>query len=251
MNKILINKGNIIVDDDSVIVDGNIIIFNKDGIYSLEYENIKRIELCIEINNNARVVLFESSFLDDIVVNNKYVINDGKLSVNKFYNNKSVVENIDIDLCSHNSKIDYRFSNICSGVEKYIININHNNRNTVSSINNKSIAMDGSKLDFVINSIVKKEYNGSILDQNTRIVTIGDSESKISPNMFIDCDDVEARHGSVVGTFKDELVFYLMSRGIEYNEAIKLLVKGFLFSNIDVDNKMREKIFNVIDMYWG
>ena len=136
MNKILINKGNIIVDDDSVIVDGNIIIFNKDGIYSLEYENIKRIELCIEINNNARVVLFESSFLDDIVVNNKYVINDGKLSVNKFYNNKSVCEKVDIDLCSTGSKIDYRFSNICSGVEKYIININHNNRNTVSSINN-------------------------------------------------------------------------------------------------------------------
>ena len=111
--------------------------------------------------------------------------------------------------------------------------------------------MDGSKLDFVINSIVKKEYSGSVLDQNTRIVTIGDSDAKISPNMFIDCDDIEARHGSVVGTFKDELVFYLMSRGIEYNDCIKLLVKGFLFSNIDVDNKMRERILNVIDMYWG
>ena len=160
------------------------------------------------------------------------------------------MENIDIDLCSVHSKIDYRFSNICSGVEKYTININHNNKNTISNINNKSIALNGSKLDFIINSIVKKEYDGSILDQNTRIVTIGDSESKISPNMFIDCEDIEARHGSVVGTFKEELVFYLMSRGIEYNEAIKLLVKGFLFSNIDVDNKMREKILSVIDLYW-
>ena len=251
MNKILVSRDKINTSSDNILVDGNNIKLFNDGIYSLEYEDIDNIELCIEIDNGAKVVLFESSFLDSIIVNNRYVINDGELRINKFYNNKNVSEKIDIDLCSIGSKIDYRFSNICTGVENYIININHNNKNTISNINNKSIAMDGSKLDFVINSIVKKEYNGSILDQNTRIVTIGDSDSKISPNMFIDCDDIEARHGSVVGTFKDELVFYLMSRGIEYNDCIKLLVKRFLFSNIDVDNKMREKILNVIDMYWG
>ena len=88
------------------------------------------------------------------------------------------------------------------------------------------------------------------MDQNTRIVTIGECDAKISPNMFIDLDDVEARHGSVIGTFKDEMVFYLMSRGITYSESIKLLVKGSLFSNIDVDNVLRERIINVIDKYW-
>lgn len=251
MNKILVSRDKISADSDNILVDGNNIKLFRDGIYSLEYENIDKIELCIEVSNNAKVVLYESSFLDDIIVNNRYVIKDGELRINKFYNNKSVCENVDIDLCSTGSKIDYRFSNICTGVENYIINIYHNSKNTISNINNKSIAMDGSKLDFVINSIVSKEYIGSVLDQNTRIVTIGDSDAKISPNMFIDCDDIEARHGSVVGTFKDELVFYLMSRGIEYNDCIKLLVKGFLFSNIDVDNKMRERILNVIDMYWG
>ena len=76
--------------------------------------------------------------------------------------------------------------------------INHNGNETVSNINNRSIAMEGSKLDFVINSIVKKEYENSILNQNTRIVTLGESDAKISPNMFIDCDDIEARHGSVI-----------------------------------------------------
>ena len=47
------------------------------------------------------------------------------------------------------------------------------------------------------------------------------------------------------------MVFYLMSRGIEYNDAIKLLVKGYLFSNVDADSYLREKILNVIDKYWG
>ena len=251
MNKILVNRNKIISDSNSVSIDNNKIKLLDSGMYSLEYDDISDINLSIEIDDGVDAVLYESAFLNDVNVSNKYVINDGILRVNKFYNNDSVLENIDIELCSINSRIDYRFSNICKNKESYIINIFHNNKCTVSNISNKSIAMDGSKLDFVINSIVKKEYNGSILDQNTRIVTIGDSDSKISPNMFIDCDDIEARHGSVVGTFKDELVFYLMSRGIEYNDCIKLLVKGFLFSNIDVDNKMREKILNVIDMYWG
>ena len=250
MNKILVSRNKIITDSEKVKIVRNKIDLLDNDIYMIEYIDINDIELCINISNGVRAVLLESNFLDNIKVNNKYTIGDGELTVNKFYHNNSVDENIDIDLCSVGSKIDYKFSNICKNNERYVININHNAIGTVSSINNKSIALDGSKIDFVINSIVSKENENSILDQNTRIVTFGDSDSKISPNMFIDCDNVEARHGSVVGTFKDDLVFYLMSRGIEYNDAIKLLIKGYLFSNIDADNSLREKILNVIDRYW-
>lgn len=250
MNKILMNSNKIISNSKSVIINNNKIKLLESGIYSIEYEDSNDVNLCIEIDGGIKVVLFESSFYQNIVVNNRYIINDGELRVNKFYNNDSVVENIDIDLCSVGSKIDYRFSNICRKSEDYVININHNGKNTTSNISNKSIAMDGSKLNFIINSIVKKEYEKSVLDQTTRIITFGDCEAKISPNMFIDCDDIEAKHGSLVGTFKDELVFYLMSRGIEYNDAVKLLIKGYLFSNVDLNNEVREKILNIIDMYW-
>lgn len=249
MNKILIGKDKIISDSDKVKVDGNNIKFLDSGTYFLEYEDINEINLCISVLSNIDVVLFESAFLHDITVNNKYVVDKGTLIVNKFYNNDSVIENIDISLFN-TGKIEYKFSNICKNRESYVININHLGVSTVSNISNKSIAMDSSKIDFVINSIVAKEYEKSVLDQNTRIVTLGDSDAKISPNMYIDCDNIEARHGSVIGTFKDDMVFYLMSRGIEYNDAIKLLVKGYLFSNMTTDSSLREKILNVIDMYW-
>ena len=55
---------------------------------------------------------------------------------------------------------------------------------------------------------------------------MGECDTKISPNMFIDLDDVIAKHGSAIGTFKDDQVFYLMSKGINYNDALKLLIKG-------------------------
>lgn len=249
MNKILVSKSNIISDCNDVLVTGNKIIFKNSGKYFIEYD-VDLVNLWIEVDNDIDVVLYESCFFRDLVVNNRYFVKNGSLLVNKFYSNNSVIENIDIYLCEINSKIDYRFSNICKNKESYVININHNNKNTVSNISNKSIGLDKCKLDFIINSRVSKEYDGSILDQNTRIVTIGNCDTKISPNMYIDCDDVEARHGSVIGTFKDEMLFYLMSRGIEYNDAIKLLVKGYLFSNIDLDSELREKVLNIIDMYW-
>ena len=250
MKKIFVSRDKIISNNNVRINNNTIELLDSDK-YLLEYSDIEDIKLNILVDNNVKAVLFESSFLDNSInVSNKYIIKNGELKVNKFYDNKSVNEKIEIDLLEEHSKIDYKFSNICKNKENYLININHKNKNTVSNINNKSITIDGAKLEFIINSIVEKEHIGSILNQNTRIVTLGDSNSKISPNMFIDCDDIEARHGSVIGTFKDEMVFYLMSRGIEYNDCIKLLVIGYLFSNIDEMNEIREKIIEVIDKYW-
>ena len=68
--------------------------------------------------------------------------------------------------------------------------------------------------------------------------------------MFIDLDDVIAKHGSVIGTFKEDQVFYLMSKGISYNDTVKLLIKGYLLSKIRVNVDIRMKIMNIIDRYW-
>jgi len=249
MNKIIVNRNIISSNIDSVIINENTITFNKDGYYEIDYVGCENLDIRFIVNANIK--LLESSFDEELIVNNNYVVNDGSLSVVKFYNNKKVSEKIDIDLCGFGSKIDYKFSNICRESENYLININHNARNTVSNINNKSIALNNSNLNFVINSNIGKEQCGSILNQNTRIVTMGECETKISPNMFIDLDDVEARHGSVIGTFKDEQIFYLMSKGISYNDSLKLLIKGYLFSNVDVDGDIKKKIMDIIDIYWG
>ena len=69
--------------------------------------------------------------------------------------------------------------------------------------------------------------------------------------MYIDLNDVEARHGSVIGRFNDEEIFYLMSRGIDYNNSIKLLVRGYIFSNLVMDMDSMTKITNIINKYWG
>ena len=181
MNKIIVNKNIINSNIDGIVIDRNKITFNSDGYYEIEYVNCDNIGITFIVNGSVKLV--ESSFDNLVVVNNKYIVNNGSLSVVKFYNNKKVSENIDIDLCNEGSKIDYKFSNICRESEDYLININHKCKNTISNISNKSIALNNSHLNFIINSRVDKDSIGSILDQNTRIVTMGDSDTKISPNM--------------------------------------------------------------------
>ena len=247
MNKILIGK-NIVCNNDSVRIKDDVITFDKAGEYVIEYTVSVNKRIVFDIYND--VVLIESSFDNELVLDNDYIINRGMVSVIKFYNNEKVTERININLCSNESKLDYKFANICKGIENYEININHKCMNTVSNIDNKSVALKNSKLNFVINSNVSRIANKSVINQSTRIVTMGECDAKIEPNMFIDLDDISAKHGSIIGTFREEDIFYLMSRGISYNDSLKLLVKGYLFANIGGYFDLRQRVLNIINKYW-
>ena len=247
MNKIVI--GNEITSDSEWIkINKNEITFLKSGDYEFEYVNDGEYNLTFIVNDDVNVL--ESSFDLKLKINNHYVVNKGKLNITKFYNNHSVDEVIDIDLCTSGALVGYKFANICRESENYVININHLSPKTKSDINNKSVALSNSKLNFVINSNVLKKSIKSVLNQNTRIVSMGECDAKISPNMFIDLDDVEAKHGSVIGTFKEDDIFYLMSKGISYNDTLKLMIKGYLLSNMLEYHEIRKKIIDIIDVYW-
>jgi len=48
------------------------------------------------------------------------------------------------------------------------------------------------------------------------------------PNLEIEADDVKCSHGATVGQLDQESLFYLMSRGLEREQAERLVVMGFL-----------------------
>lgn len=247
MNKIIINR-DIVCNSENVIIKDNKITFNKDGLYEIEYKSNGEYEIEFMINNN--ITILEYSFDNNITIHNHYIVNKGNLNIYKFYNNHNVLETDDIDLCNEMASVNYKSSSICREEEKYIVNINHLCKNTKSDIVNKAVALKNSKIKYIVNSNVIKEAIKSVLNQTSRIVTMGECETEIEPNMYIDLDDVEAKHGSIIGTFKEEDIFYLMSKGISYNDTIKLLVKGYLLSNMIDNHEIRKKIIDIIDSYW-
>ena len=52
------------------------------------------------------------------------------------------------------------------------------------------------------------------------------------PAMSIDENEVKATHASATGPIDDELIFYLMSKGLDEHRAKKLIVEGFFSSSV-------------------
>ena len=54
------------------------------------------------------------------------------------------------------------------------------------------------------------------------------SKSNTIPVMDVNEDKVEISHEATVGRLSTEKIFYLMSRGLKEEEAVKLIVSGFI-----------------------
>ena len=234
---------------NKIIIDGNSInnIFIKDNLdYDIEIINGVDINLVISVFDNISSNIYIHSKECNIFGTIKYNLgNNSNLCVSKFSfnDNSDILE--DICLNGKYSLIRYNFSSVSYNSNKYKIRVFHNNSNVSSYISNKCIGYDGSKILFDIDSILDKGNTSCVMDQTSKIMCFGDVSAEIRPNMYIDEEDVTARHGSVIGRFSCDDIFYIMSRGISYKEAILLLIKGFILSNLNLDD---ERLSDVIDI---
>jgi len=72
--------------------------------------------------------------------------------------------------------------------------------------------------------------------QNNNMLLSNKSVIDSKPQLEIFADDVKCSHGSTVGNFNNEALFYLKARGIGETAARNLLVNAFAF---DVTNKIQ------------
>ena len=63
---------------------------------------------------------------------------------------------------------------------------------------------------------------------NRNLLLSPDARADSLPNLEIEADDVKCSHGATVGELDAEAKFYLMSRGLSWIQAERLVVMGFL-----------------------
>jgi len=63
---------------------------------------------------------------------------------------------------------------------------------------------------------------------NRNLLLSGEARADSLPNLEIQADDVKCSHGATVGQLDQESRFYLMSRGLNREQAERLVVMGFL-----------------------
>ena len=235
--KVLNDTLNITVTDD---VEDSILLVND------IYENI-----IINISDNKNVSFLEISNSNVLSNRNyKYVIGAySRAVINKFYYMNEYSENITANLDGLASDLLFNLSTLSTENQKYHIAINHNNKRTVSNIYNHGVTYKEGTLDFTIDGIVKKGMSDSVLNQDNKIMTMGNGKSVIKPNLFIDENMVEARHGASIGRFNDDEIFYLEARGIPESVGYQLLLKGFLLGNINVNDDIKKELSEIVEKF--
>ncbi len=100
---------------------------------------------------------------------------------------------------------------------------------TTSRIVSKSIAIQGGITAYRGLLRINKGARGSKSNVECDALMIDNvSRSDTYPSIDINEADVDVGHEATVGRISDEQVFYLTSRGIPEDEAVKMLVTGFM-----------------------
>ncbi len=128
-------------------------------------------------------------------------------------------------------------------------NINHLVENTKSYQLVKSVLEKKSKAVYQGKIFVSSEAQKTDGYQLSNAILLSEnSEFNAKPELEIYADDVKCSHGSSSGSLDDKSIFYLMSRGLNFKEAKKLLINGFLLDVIEkiTDEEIKNLIKNLL-----
>lgn len=192
--------------------------------------------------NEDKVEYFSYSEPFDITLNIK-----GKTKIFLYAFNTSGNIVINLDKEDANIEIHYSIINIDNNTLK--IKINHNHSNTTSNIYNHGINTKEGSLMFDVTGYVPKNSQKCVVNQENQIINLTNGNGIIKPNLLIDNYDVTSSHAAYIGNFKEDKLYYLMSRGISKNVAIKLLMKSIIINSgneeINIVKEMLSKIDNL------
>ena len=243
----------------------------------------QRIDFILEKNSNLKLINFFDDNSNNNFININYQFKIKKDAILKNYkvdhklnsNIKYFFNNMDIDhnglaetfILSTGSKFikneincnlnDQYSSAFINGIinlkndqhHEIKTNINHLAENTKSYQLIKSVLNDNSKGVYqgkiFVNSKAQKTdgYQLSkalLLNENT--------EFDAKPELEIYADDVKCSHGSTSGNLDEDLIFYLMSRGLNYKQSRELLINGFLLDVVEkiTDLEVKNLIKNIM-----
>ena len=158
--------------------------------------------------------------------------------------------------CNLNGKYSSAFVN---GIFSLMDKQQHEIRTTVNHLT------ENTKSYQLIKSVLGKEskavYQGKIFVKSIAQKTDGyqlskailldeSSEFNAKPELEIYADDVKCSHGSASGSLDENSIFYLMSRGLNYQQSKELLINGFVLDVIEkiTDNEIKNLVKNIIGL---
>ncbi len=217
----------------------------------------------IYISDTIRIIAKENSKLEFVSVQNldKTIINIQKRKA--FCEKDADIQWIDVCLGSQ-----YTRSSIISNLEEpgsvtknlviyltsqdqnfdiYTASI-HAAPNTVSNIITKGVLNDYSRaLSRGLVRIEKNAFGSNGYESQEALLLSETAEANAIPNLEINNHDVKCSHGSSVGQIDEDKLFYLMTRGLNKEQAIKKIIEGFFYPIINLfEDDIKQRLYQSI-----
>ncbi|MBI5392595.1 Fe-S cluster assembly protein SufD [Candidatus Woesearchaeota archaeon] len=125
----------------------------------------------------------------------------------------------------------------------------HNEEHTHANIIAKGAVKDKSKVVYRgLIHIKENAHDSTGYQKEDNIILNEGAEADAIPILHIDNNDVKCSHGATIGQIDDEKMFYMQSRGIEQEQAKKIIVEGFFEAIIKnfPDAKSYKVIFDTV-----
>ena len=246
---------NFLVENIQIILEKNAsanfeILYNSEE-YNDTYHHNGELNLILQENSTAKMTVTNMlpenadnlyGIQNELYENSKleYIISElgGKNKISNYYSK----------LIGNNSK-NY-INMIYLGKEKDLIDINYNietyGKNSIVQMNIQGAITDSCKKNFKGTIDFKQGAKKSVGKENENCMMLSpNAKSKSLPMLLCHEEDVEGEHGVSSGKLDESKLFYIMTRGISYEEARRLIIKAN-FNEI-IKNIENEEIKSIIE----
>jgi Fe-S cluster assembly scaffold protein SufB len=136
-----------------------------------------------------------------------------------------------IELAAERVEVEIKgaFQVKASEIVEVKVDIVHMARSTTSRTLLRGVAQDSSQLYLSGTIIVepKAQLTNAFLTENILLLS-PTARAQALPNLEIEANEVKCSHAATVSNIPQEQLFYLRSRGLDLEEAKRLVVEGFL-----------------------
>ena len=250
-NSVLIDNISIIANEDTkttIIIkyasDDDIKAFHNGAIRVSAKENSTVNIILVNLINTKsnNFISIENVLESNATINYTLIDFGGKHSITKYYSNL-------LGECSNNN-----LDAIYLGKENQIFDLNYIGelRGVKSNIDIEvqGALKDNAKKHFKGTIDFKKGCKKATGNENEACMLLSDKAKSIAlPMLLCSEEDVEGNHSSSAGKVGEKELFYIMSRGFELKEAMKLMVRAKfnkILENI-TDEDLKQKILEEID----
>ena len=205
VNKILVNSNiDIINSVNDLTIESNKLNINvyQESIIYIVNQNIEELIINMKDDSKLDIYIYNICNLKYIEINqtNNTVVNFNYSYLNKSDNYLEVLNNID----GNNNKINILIKNISSnGLSKIKV----------------SAKVKNSSIDNYLNESIKGIITNGLIE--------------VDPIIICDSNYVEAFHSASISGVDEGEINYLMSKGLSYMISRKLIINGFILSNMD------------------